>query len=79
MEYLIKNKGVDNMKKSLNLFLDENLIKDIKHIAISENTTVSKLVEDYIKAINTNKDIIKVMKNMTDNKSNNKNNKRFKR
>lgn len=79
MEYLIKNKGVDNMKKSLNLFLDENLIKDIKHIAISENTTVSKLVEDYIKAINTNKDIIKVMKTMTDNKSNNKNNKRFKR
>lgn len=79
MEYLIKNKGVDNMKKSLNLFLDENLIKDIKHIAISENTTVSKLVEDYIKAININKDIIKVMKTMTDNKSNNKNNKRFKR
>lgn len=79
MEYLIKNKGVDNMKKSLNLFLDEDLIKDIKHIAISENTTVSKLVEDYIKAININKDIIKVMKTMTDNKSNNKNNKRFKR
>ena len=79
MEYLIKNKGVDNMKKSLNLFLDENLIKDIKHIAISENTTVSKLVEDYIKAINTNKDIIKDMKTMTDNKSNNKNNNRFKR
>lgn len=51
-------------KKKLNLSIDENLHKTIKHIAISEDTTVSALVEDYIIAIQKNREIIKVIKDM---------------
>ena len=48
MEYLIKNKGVDNMKKSLNLFLDENLIKANCHI-ITKLSDLKKDIELWIK------------------------------
>lgn len=51
-------------KEKLNLSVDEELKKDIKHIAISENKTVSELVEIYIKAISSNREIIKVLENM---------------
>ncbi len=51
-------------KKKLNLSVEADLHKAIKHIAISEDTTASALVEDYIRAIQSNKDIIKVIKDM---------------
>ena len=51
-------------KKKLNLSIDENLHRAIKHIAISQDTTVSALVEDYIRAIQKNQEVIKVIKNM---------------
>ncbi len=51
-------------KEKLNLSVDEELKKDIKHIAISEDKTVSELVEIYIKAISSNREIIKVLENM---------------
>ena len=51
-------------KEKLNLSIEEDLKKTIKHIAISENKTVSELVEIYIKAINSNKEIIKLLEQM---------------
>lgn len=51
-------------KKKLNLSIDENLHRAIKHIAINQDTTVSALVEDYIRAIQKNQEVIKVIKNM---------------
>lgn len=51
-------------KKKLNLSIDASLHKTIKHIAISEDTTVSTLVEDYIRAIQKNKDVIKAIKSI---------------
>lgn len=53
-------------KEKLNLSIDSNLKKNIKHIAISEEKTISELVEIYIKAINSNRDIIKVLESITD-------------
>lgn len=51
-------------KRKLNLSINEELHKAIKHIAISHDTTVSSLVEEYIRAIQKNKEVIKVIKNM---------------
>lgn len=51
-------------KRKLNLSIEEDLYKAIKHIAIAEDTTVSKIFEDYIRAIQNNKEVIKVIKNM---------------
>lgn len=51
-------------KEKLNLSIEEALKKDIKHIAISENKTVSELVEVFIKAINENREIIKVLEGL---------------
>ncbi|MEG0022352.1 MAG: hypothetical protein RR745_05760 [Bacilli bacterium] len=48
-------------KEKLNLSIDKELKKDIKHISISESKTVSELVEIFIKAINENRGIIKVL------------------
>ena len=55
-------------KKNLNLSIDSDLHKAIKHIAINQDTTVSALIEDYIRAIQNNKEIIKVIKTMKDSK-----------
>lgn len=55
-------------KKKLNLSIDANLHKAIKHIAISQDATVSSLIEDYIRAIQSNQEIIKVIKSMKDSK-----------
>lgn len=51
-------------KEKLNLSIEEGLKKDIKHIAISEDKTVSELIEIFIKAINENREIIKVLESM---------------
>lgn len=59
-------------KEKLNLSVDEGLKKDIKHIAISENKTVSELVEIFIRAIKTNREIIKVLESVGTNKKNKK-------
>lgn len=55
-------------KKKLNLSVDANLHKAVKHIAINEDATVSELFEDYIKAIQKNSEIIKVIKDMANDK-----------
>lgn len=55
-------------KKKLNLSIDAELHKAIKHIAISEDTTVSSILEDYIRAIQSNKEIIRVIKDIQNNK-----------
>ena len=51
-------------KRKLTLSIDEKLIKQIKHICIEENTTVSYLVEEYIKAINKNRSVIKAIQDI---------------
>lgn len=51
-------------KDKLNLSIDAELKKAIKHIAISEDKTVSELVEIYIRAISSNTDIIKLLEEM---------------
>lgn len=51
-------------KKKLNLSVDADLHKAIKHIAINEEATVSELFEDYIRAVQSNKEVIKVIKDM---------------
>ncbi len=51
-------------KKKLNLSIDANLHKAIKHIAISQDVTVSSLIEDYIRAIQNNKEIIRAIKDI---------------
>lgn len=43
------------MKSKLTLRLDEKLIKEAKEYAKSKNTSVSQLVADYFKAIETKK------------------------
>ena len=55
-------------KKKLNLSIDSDLHKAIKHIAINQDTTVSALIEEYIRAIQNNKENIKVIKTMKDSK-----------
>lgn len=50
------------MKKPLNLFIDDKLIKYIKHTAINEDKSVSELMEEYIKAIkSSNGEVIKAI------------------
>lgn len=56
--------GVYMAKEKLNISIDKELKKQIKHIAISEEKTVSELIEIYIKAINTNRDIVDVLEQM---------------
>lgn len=51
-------------KRKLNLSIDEGLHKAIKHIAINEDATASELIEDYIRAIQSNQEVIKVIKDM---------------
>ena len=51
-------------KRKLNLSIDEVLIKKIKHISIEEDTNISGLVEEYIKAIVKNRNVLKAIKDM---------------
>lgn len=51
-------------KKKLTLSVDEKLIQSVKIQAIKHNTTVSELLEDYIKAINKRKEIVELIKNV---------------
>lgn len=51
-------------RKNFTLSVDEELIKTIKCIAISEGTTVSTLLEEYIKAIQKNRNVIKAIKDI---------------
>ena len=55
---------MSNNKDKLNLSIDEDLKKDFKHIAISENKTCSELVEIMIKALKNNREIISVLEQM---------------
>jgi len=48
-------------KRKLTLSIDDKLITAIKHIALDQNKTVSALIENYIKAIKKNKNIIKAI------------------
>ena len=52
-------------KDKLNLSIDSQLKKAIKHIAIAQDATVSELFEDYIKAIQKNQDMTKVIKQIS--------------
>ena len=56
--------GVQMANRKLNLSIEEDLYKAIKHIAIEQDTTASKLLEDYIRAIQNNKEVIRVIKDM---------------
>lgn len=51
-----------NEKKKLNLSIDTKLIKTSKFIALKNDTSVSELFEDYIKAIDKNPQLIKLIK-----------------
>ena len=51
-------------KKRLTLSINESLVKSIKHICIEEDTTVSELFENYIKAITKNKNTIRAIQDM---------------
>ncbi|CEK34565.1 Ribbon-helix-helix protein, copG family [[Clostridium] sordellii] len=55
-------------KKSLNISIDEKLIKAIKHIAIDEGSSASELISEYIKAIKLNRNIIKVIRDIENKK-----------
>lgn len=58
------------MKKPLNLFIDDKLIKYIKHTAINEDKSVSELMEEYIKAIkSSNGEVIKAIGAINQNKN----------
>lgn len=52
------------MKKKLTLSIEESLIKTAKVKAIQYNCSVSDLFEEYIKAIEKNKQIIELIKNV---------------
>jgi predicted HicB family RNase H-like nuclease len=37
------------MKKQVNMLIDEDLIKEVQHLAIDKNISVSELVENLLK------------------------------
>ena len=51
-------------KKKLTLSIEENIIKSMKHIAISEDTNLSELVEEYFRAVKKNKEVISAIQNI---------------
>lgn len=52
-------------KKKLTLTIDDKLINYIKHIALDEETSVSELIELFIKATKkSNKGVIKAIKDI---------------
>lgn len=64
-------KSDKNEKKKLNLSVDTKLIKTSKFIALKNDTSVSELFEDYIRAIDKNPQLIQLIKdsNNTNNQS----------
>ncbi|CEP38327.1 Uncharacterised protein [[Clostridium] sordellii] len=52
-------------KKKLTLSIDEKLIRTIKHIAVDNETNISEMFEDYIRAINKNKNTLRAIQDMT--------------
>lgn len=52
-------------KVPLNLSIDEKLKRTLKHTAIDKGVSASELIEDYIRAIKVNKDIIKAIQDIT--------------
>lgn len=63
--------SIKNEKKKLNLSVDTKLIKTSKFIALKNDTSVSELFEDYIRAIDKNPQLIQLIKdsNNTNNQS----------
>jgi len=54
--------GYMGMSKSkLTLSIDTNLIKTLKHLAIDNECTVSEMIENYIRAMKKNRNIIKAI------------------
>lgn len=51
-------------KKKLTLSIEESLIHSVKIQAIKNNTTVSNLLEDYIRALNKRKELVELIKNI---------------
>lgn len=45
-------------KEKFNLSIDSKLKKDLKHIALAQDTNCSELVELYIKALNANPNVL---------------------
>lgn len=52
------------MKKNFTISIEESLIKSIKCCAVSNETTCSDLISEYIKAINKNKNVIKAIQDI---------------
>ena len=48
-------------KSKLTLSIDTNLIKTLKHLAIANECTVSEMIENYIRAMKKNRNIIKAI------------------
>lgn len=48
-------------KRKLTLSIDEKLIKTLKHIAIDNELTASEMIENYVRAMKKNKNIIKAI------------------
>ena len=52
-------------KSKLQLSIDEKTKKSAKFIALKNDTTISALFESYIKAIDKNPQLVKLIKNST--------------
>ena len=52
------------MKKNFTISIEESLIKSIKCCAVSNETTSSDLISEYIKAIQKNKNVIKAIQDI---------------
>ena len=61
---MYRGEYIDMGKKKLTLSIDEKLIQSIKIQAIKHNTTVSEMLEDYIRAINKKSQVIELIKNV---------------
>ena len=56
--------GDECMKKNFTISIEESLIKSIKCCAVSNETTSSDLISEYIKAIQKNKNVIKAIQDI---------------
>ena len=56
--------GDECMKKNFTISIEESLIKSIKCCAVSNETTSSELISEYIKAIKKNKNVIKAIQDI---------------
>lgn len=48
-------------KSKLTLSIDANLKKTLKHLAVDNECTISEMIENYIRAMKKNKNIIKAI------------------